>query len=119
MSGIKSLETRTGSSAVLFMALWDLCRVELKSGSKIELSPGIIHDEKGIEREVDLLRVGNALAFYRHKKAEGVSFGLYNSTKKRWSEVTNRDEMNVLQKAFLMQEKKDRPGILLVPVGER
>jgi len=109
-----NLDRSDVTSAEAFRQVLELYSIELQYGRGIESYPDTI-SVNGVEREVDILRVGRVSLVYQTK--DGAETGAWNTKTQSWESLSAGDYASAVRKGVRIAKKQATIELLNMPVA--
>jgi uncharacterized coiled-coil protein SlyX len=109
-----NLDRSDVTSAEAFRQVLELYSIELQYGRGIESYPDTI-SVNGVEREVDILRVGRVSLVYQTK--DGAETGAWNPKTQSWESLSAGDYASAVRKGVRIAKKQATIELLNMPVA--
>lgn len=109
-----NLDRSDVTSAEAFRQVLELYSIELQYGRGIESYPDTI-SINGVEREVDILRVGRVSLVYQTK--DGAETGAWNTKTQSWESLSAGDYASAVRKGVRIAKKQATIELLNMPVA--
>ena len=109
-----NLDRSDVTSAEAFRQVLELYSIELQYGRGIESYPDTI-SVNGVEREVDILRVGRVSLVYQTK--DGAETGAWNTKTQSWDALSSGDYASAVRKGVRIAKKQATIELLNMPVA--
>ena len=109
-----NLDRSDVTSAEAFRQVLELYSIELQYGRGIESYPDTI-SVNGVEREVDILRVGRVSLVYQTK--DGAETGAWNIKTQSWESLSAGDYASAVRKGVRIAKKQATIELLNMPVA--
>ena len=109
-----NLDRSDVTSAEAFRQVLELYSIELQYGRGIESYPDTI-SVNGVEREVDILRVGRVSLVYQTK--DGAETGAWNIKTQSWEPLSAGDYASAVRKGVRIAKKQATIELLNMPVA--
>jgi hypothetical protein len=109
-----NLDRSDVTSAEAFRQVLELYSIELQYGRGIESYPDTI-SVNGVDREVDILRVGRVSLVYQTK--DGAETGAWNTSTQSWEALSSGDYASAVRKGVRIAKKQATIELLNMPVA--
>jgi uncharacterized coiled-coil protein SlyX len=109
-----NLDRSDVTSAEAFRQVLELYSIELQYGRGIESYPDTI-SVNGVDREVDILRVGRVSLVYQTK--DGAETGAWNTGTQSWEALSSGDYASAVRKGVRIAKKQATIELLNMPVA--
>jgi uncharacterized coiled-coil protein SlyX len=109
-----NLDRSDVTSAEAFRQVLELYSIELQYGRGIESYPDTI-SVNGVDREVDILRVGRVSLVYQTK--DGAETGAWNTSTQSWEALSAGDYASAVRKGVRIAKKQATIELLNMPVA--
>ncbi len=109
----ETLERADVTVAEKFRSVLEAYEIEVDYGRNIESYRQLL-EIGGVERSVDILRIGRVGLFYQTE--DGAYTGVWNNDAREWQQLTDSQSRNEIKKGIRMAGGQLAPDLLLLPI---